>query len=291
MEEMINTAATQSPNREYKDGMFRALFKDPPKFLEVCNYLMGADFGPDTPMEEVTLSSALYLIRKNDVAFLIDNRLIVFTEHQSTLSPNIALRLLIYAADTYKMRFSAKRIHGSRQISLPRPCFFVFYNGTQKVLPVQTVRLSDMFAKWPCPENPPFSLDLELTVYDINTRNAPGILRSCKTLAQYEAFVELVREYQKKTRNLDRAAQLAIKDCIEQNILADFLTIHAKEIVDMLKTEITMEEFLEMEREYAIEDGMEIERRKNAATMKAEGMNTDTIARITGLAVDDILRL
>jgi len=37
--------------------------------------------------------------------------------------------------------------------------------------------------------------------------------------------------------------------------------------------------------------GMEKERRKNAATMKAEGMNPDTIARITGLAVDDILRL
>ena len=38
-------------------------------------------------------------------------------------------------------------------------------------------------------------------------------------------------------------------------------------------------------------EGMERGMKKAAHAMKAEGMNPDTIARITGLAVDDILRL
>ncbi|MCL2220245.1 MAG: hypothetical protein FWC23_09285, partial [Chitinispirillia bacterium] len=93
-------------NREFKDGMFRAIFKEPAEFRRVASYLLKTDFGPDTPMEEVTLSSPLYMGPKNDVSFLVDGRLIVFTEHQSTVSPNIPLRFLIYVADTYKARFS-----------------------------------------------------------------------------------------------------------------------------------------------------------------------------------------
>ena len=112
-------------------------------------------------------------------------------------------------------------------------------------------------------------------------------------------FVELVRKYRKKTHDLDRVAQFAIKDCMKQGILTEFLTLHAKEVVGMLKTEITMEEFLEMERKYAIEDGIEIGMERGMAkgilqtarAMKAEGMDADTIAKITGLSKDDIRRL
>jgi len=286
MDALTNTDTSNTPNRKFKDGMFRALFKDPDKFRELSNYALGTEYGPDTPMEETTLSSALYIVQKNDVSFLLDNRLIIFTEHQSTLSPNIALRLLIYAADTYKARFSVKSMHDSRQLTLPRPYFFVLYNGMKKVPPVQKIHLSKMFAEWPGPKKPPFSLDLEFTLYDINSNNNPEILRRCETLAQYETFVELVHKHRKK-HILEEAVPLATDECMRRGILTEFLTIHAKDILDMLKTEITLEEIREMD----LEAGMEKERRKVVAAMKAEGMDVNTIARITGLTTDEILRM
>jgi predicted transposase/invertase (TIGR01784 family) len=38
-------------------------------------------------------------------------------------------------------------------------------------------------------------------------------------------------------------------------------------------------------------DGRKEEKIKIAETMKAEGMDVDTISRLTGLTVDDVLRL
>ena len=52
-----------------------------------------------------------------------------------------------------------------------------------------------------------------------------------------------------------------------------------------------IEEGLERGRMEGMEMGMANGMKKAARAMKAEGMNPDTIARITGLAVDDILRL
>jgi len=269
-------------NREFKDGMFRAIFKEPAEFRRVANYLLKTDFGPDTPMEEVTLSSPLYMGPKNDVSFLVDDRLIVFTEHQSTVSPNIPLRFLIYVADTYKARFSVKDLHGGRRLTIPRPYFFVFYNGKRKMPPVDTICLSDMFKDWPGQKNPHFSLDLEITVYNINISTAPEILHNCNTLAQYEMFVELEQGYEnelaqgyekplsRREKGLVRkqAVNLATAECLKRSILTDFLNIHAKEIVYMMTGPITVEDMKEYWQQEAREEAWE----EALAKGKAEGM-------------------
>ena len=258
-------------NREYKDGMFRAIFKDPAEFRRIASYLLNTDFGPDTPMEEVTLSSPLYMDRKNDVSFLVDGRLIVFTEHQSTVSPNIPLRFLIYVADTYKARFSVKDLHKGRRLTIPRPYFFVFYNGKRKVPQVEKIRLSDMFKDGPEQKNPPFSLDLEIAVYNINISTAPEILHRCDTLAQYEAFVELEQGYEnelaqgyekplsrhEKGHVRKQAVNLATAECLKRGILTNFLTVHAKEIIYMMTGPITVEDMKECWQQEAREEAWE----------------------------------
>jgi predicted transposase/invertase (TIGR01784 family) len=40
-----------------------------------------------------------------------------------------------------------------------------------------------------------------------------------------------------------------------------------------------------------LEKGIEEERKKNAKAMKAEEIDVNTIARVTGLTVDDILKM
>jgi len=153
-------------NRKFKDGVFRMIFKDKDRFRELYNAITGTNYGAETEMVETTLSDALYMKQKNDVSFLIDGRIVVFMEHQSTINRNIALRMLIYAGRTYERLFDVEKIYGPQKITIPRPEFYVLYNGNAPAPEKQEVRLSELFERKG--ENYPFSLDLSVTIYNIN---------------------------------------------------------------------------------------------------------------------------
>ena len=58
--------------RTYKDGVFRQLFNDKEKLIELYNALSGKDYGKDTEIEIVTLEDALFGDIKNDLSFIMD---------------------------------------------------------------------------------------------------------------------------------------------------------------------------------------------------------------------------
>jgi len=95
--------------------------------------------------------------------------------------------------------------------------------------------------------------------------------------------------------SLEEAIRKTVLDCIGQNILKEYLEKHKKVVVNMIVAEWDMDIALKVQEEESevrgFENGMANERRKTARAMKAEGMDADTIARITGLTVDDILRM
>jgi predicted transposase YdaD len=273
--------AGNNTNRKYKDGMFRALFKNPDKFRELYNAVTGTNYGEDTVMKETTLADALYMGEKNDVSFLIDGTIVVFMEHQSTVSPNIAARMLVYAGQTYKAMLDPKKIYGAAPIKLPRSEFYVFYNGKNKFPKKKTVRLSDLFepAKNTKNKKTRFALDLVVDIYNINTTASPEILRKSETLSQYETFVELVEKYA-GTAGRDAAVERAVKECVKRGILADFLKIHGRRVVQMLDAVLTPKEIREIRIEHAIHnaklaashEGELIGRRKGMRKGRAEGM-------------------
>lgn len=55
-----------------------------------------SDYWLDTELEIVTLDNSILGDHKNNFDFIIDNRFIIFIEHQSTVNPNMPLRMLIY---------------------------------------------------------------------------------------------------------------------------------------------------------------------------------------------------
>jgi hypothetical protein len=83
-------------NHNHKDSVFSLLFSEPPAALELYNAVTGQNYPPDTKLEIVTLSNALFKGQLNDVAFVVDDRLVVLIEHQSTINNNIPLRMLMY---------------------------------------------------------------------------------------------------------------------------------------------------------------------------------------------------
>jgi hypothetical protein len=83
-------------NRNNKNSMFSSLFSNPDILRELYSAIEGIPIPPDIPIEINTLSGVLFLKQINDISFLIDTRLVVLIEHQSTICENLPLRMLEY---------------------------------------------------------------------------------------------------------------------------------------------------------------------------------------------------
>ena len=89
-------------NREIKSGVFADLFGDDEKvgkknFLSLYNAIHDTNLKfEDTVIEQKKIPQAVYKTFYNDVSMLINGRLIVLIEHQSTPNKNMPLRCLEY---------------------------------------------------------------------------------------------------------------------------------------------------------------------------------------------------
>lgn len=134
-----------SANRNYKDTVFRFLFRDPKNLLDLYNALHKTHYTNPEDLKIVTLENALYFSVKNDLAFILDSCLYLY-EHQSTWNPNMPLRDLIYVTHEYQVLHVNESIYQEKMIKLFAPKFIVFYNGDDKDIGErQTLRLSDAF--------------------------------------------------------------------------------------------------------------------------------------------------
>ena len=135
-------------NREFKDGMFRTLFNDKEKMLELYNAVSDEPMGKEAvdEIEALTIETPLYIGSRNDLAFLIDDKSMFFCEQQSTKSGNIALRLSSYFGKTLDMMFGSE-IYGTRKLMMAPPTFFVLYFDKEDAPDVQVVRLTDHYTE------------------------------------------------------------------------------------------------------------------------------------------------
>ena len=145
-----------------------------------------------------------------------------------------------------------KNIYGSKKIHLPSPQFVVFYNGIEDLPERSVMRLSDAYEYVDDPED--IALDLKVQVININYGKNVSLMEKSPTLAQYAIFVDTARKYEKDYEHME-AVELAISECIEKGILADFLRKNKAEVLRMCLFEYDQEKHLRMEREDAYEDG------------------------------------
>ena len=243
----------------------------------------------------------------NDISFEIGGKLVILIEHQSTINPNMALRLLMYIARVYEKIVGEKKIYSAQKISIPRPEFFVLYNGTSPYPDESVMKLSEMFessvAELGLPEGNP-ALELNVRVVNINEGKNERIAKRCKTLAGYSAFIAKVREYEKEGADKGEAIKKAARYCRDHDILKEFLDEgNASEVMNMLMTEwnwddalaVRYEEGMEAGREEGREEGMEKGVEKGVETVArnalAQGLSIEVIQTITGLDRDAIIRI
>ena len=138
-------------NIRYKNSVFYLLFSHNDALRKLYSALKGLSLPPDVPVELNTLSDVLYMGQINDISFTIGNRLVIVIEHQSTINPNMPLRLLLYIARIYEKIVERRNLYKSSLEKIPTPEFIVLYNGTKPYpdqtcqLPVISCRLSGDF--------------------------------------------------------------------------------------------------------------------------------------------------
>ena len=88
-------------NRRYKDRLFRFLFRNKRDLLELYNAVNGSAYTDPEDLEIITLEDVIFMKMKNDLSFMVYDQLNLY-EHQSTFSPNMPLRGLLYFAQQYE---------------------------------------------------------------------------------------------------------------------------------------------------------------------------------------------
>jgi hypothetical protein len=180
----------------------------------------------------------------------------VLIEHQSTISKNLPLRLLIYIARVYEMIIATKAVYRDKLVMIPRPEFIVLYNGAKTFSSEKVYRLSDAFKQSALP-GLGGTLDLSVRVVNINKGYNQQIVSSSSCLSGYVEFVALVRANQKSGDNLQDAITNAVTECIRRGILADFLKRHGAEVINMLLHEFDIDIAKQVWQEEAREDALE----------------------------------
>ena len=237
------------PKRQTKDIVFRLVFgNDRQALLQLYNVLHGTAYTDPHELQIVTLDNAIYISRKNDLAFLLAGSINMY-EHQSTLNPNMPVRFLIYLAQEYQLLVEStdKSLYGSEMIPLPTPQCVVFYNGTADTPDEYELRLSSAFSN----QDVEPAVEVVVKVININYGHNEYLMQGCGMLSQYAQFVAATREYANKYNNREEAMNAAIEYCIAHGILEDILRKHRSQVLGSL-----LEEFDE---------------KKYARTLRAEG--------------------
>lgn len=281
--------------REYKDTVFRMLFKDADNALALYNGLSGNNYMDASQLEFNTLENAIYMNVKNDISFIIGDSLNLY-EHQSTWNPNMPLRDLIYITSIYQNYVEIKQdksIYGNSVISLPFPEFVVFYNGIEEHPEYSELKLSDSYIRHSgttaykksesrsihkdigkrvdksegveplhkqmesLQELVQPSLELVVKVININPGKNEELKQKCPVLNEYAIYVGTVRKYV-KTMPLEDAVNKAVEECIKNNVLKQFLMQQKAEVIRMSIFEYDEEKELGRIRKAEREEGEKI---------------------------------
>lgn len=250
-----------SVNAKHKDRLFRFIFKDKKALLTLYNAVNESDYENVDDLEIYTMENFVYMGMKNDLSFLIDWNMNVF-EHQSTYNPNMPLRGFLYMAAAFKRYIELQRLdlYGSKQLRLPVPRYYVFYNGLKEMSDEEILYLTDSMEAADGVEKSCAQFSAHMV--NINKGRNTKIMQRCPLLYEYSLFVAEVRKRTTQSRPLREAIEEAVDYCIAHDILADILRANKAEVTNMCLEEYDEAFHIASEKEISFEEGR-LEERKN----------------------------
>ena len=272
-----------------KDSVFTHLFSIPEYLLELYRALHPEDKKTTVKdLSSITCQCILANHPYNDLGFSVGNRLIVLVEAQSTWSPNIVLRLLIYWAQTLNNYFTDRKVflYSSQKISCPKPELYVIYTGARGKKP-------DIlsFQKLYFPKHP--QCDIDVNVHVLYDRMTGDIID------QYITFCKVLTEQVKKYGKTRKAIEETLRICRDKQVLKQYLKERETEIMNIMATLFDQDyvtarygDEREMKgEEKGRKEGKKEGKKEIALSLKEAGMSIDFIAKHTGLNEAEIKAL
>jgi hypothetical protein len=254
----FRTKEYQSTSKQYKDLLFRKLFLDKKRAIELCNAIVGTDYPEDT---EVDFWEANELVaRYNDLAFTIGGHSFVMVEAQSTNSVNLPLRCLFYLSNILQEHvMKTGSLHQKELIRFPVPRFYMLYSGNEKIR-TDTLRLSDSFMI----RQDDIRLELLVKVENIRYDGGSPLLGKSQSLLGYSTLIDQIEKNLRSGMQRDKAILRAMDYCIKNDILKDYLSQKYLEVLKVLNMQYDAEAELRVVRAEGIAEG--------EAKGKAEGI-------------------
>lgn len=286
---------TLTINREYKDRLFRLLFGDESNkkdIISLYNALNNTEYTEEDDFEITTLEDAIYMHMKNDVSFLIDSYLTLW-EQQSTFNPNMPVRGLMYYGKVYNsyIEKSGLDIYHSSLAKIPTPRYVVFYNGDTDKDAVTKLRLSEAFIH----DDVDHEFEWTATMVNLNKGKNEELLSKCKALSDYMTLINKIKYYRKQNHPIEEAVDLAVSECIEEDVLKDFLKKHRGEVMGTCITEFNEEVYrkslLEEGREEGREEGQEEERLRIIRNLLSKNNSVEEISDMLALPKEEVQKL
>lgn len=254
-----------------KDSVFSFIFRQPENTRRLYLTLHPEDVDvTEADCKLVTLEHILTNGMTNDLGFQVRDKLILLVEAQSKFSINIALRMLLYLAATYKEYVEEQKLdlYGSKPVSIPRPELYMVYTGAPRQLP-EILRLSDMY-------DGPGGAEIEIKV--LKDTGAGNIVD------QYIRFCEISDEQRKQYGYTMKAVEETLRICCEENILMPFLASRQKEVQDIMVTLFNQERVTEI-HEYNLVKDAKREGRIETAKSLMDALNLSVEQVLTALKI------
>ena len=260
----------------------------------------------ETKIERKKIENSIYKTFSNDVSMLINGRLVVLIEHQSTLNENMPLRLLEYFVHLLYGIIPSRARYRKSLYKIPSPEFYVLYDGNEPAPLEQELKLSDAFM---IPQDEPFCearvkfINISKSGRNVGQKNSLPILTKCDSLKEYCEFMDLVFSnlgLAVTQEEKDTCYERSIHEAVRRGILSDYLKRKGSEVINMFFGEYSYEEDIATQREEAWEEGMSIGRETGSwqkavedATnlLKLDMLTSEQIAQVTGLNIDQVLEL
>ncbi len=228
-------------------------------------------------LTDVTIENVLTDNLYNDLGFIVNNKLMILIEAQSTWTMNILVRVLLYMAQSYHEYFqrTSQNYYKSKKVKMPKPELYVIFTGNKGRKP-DKVFLSREFFQGE-------EIDIEVKAKVIYEGNTDDIIN------QYIVFCKVFDEQTKQHGMKQKAIMETIRICKDRNVLREYLLDREKEVVTIMMSlfdeEQIMKSFIKSERHD--------EARETAERLIKKGkMSLDEIAEcIPTLSFDELKEL
>ena len=227
--------------RTAKNSVFLDLFQNKSYLLKLYKTLHPEDTtATEDSLTDVTITNVLTDNLYNDLGFIVNNKLMILVEAQSTWTVNILARILLYLAQSYHEYFqrTSQDYYKSRKVRMPKPELYVIFTGNKGRKP-DKISLSKEFFEGT-------DIDIEVKAKVIYESDTDDIIN------QYIIFCKVFNEQTKQHGMTQKAVTETIRICKDRNVLREYLAQREKEFVTIMMSlfdeEQIMKSFIRSER-------------------------------------------